>query len=503
MAIDPRLPVIVGAGQLVRRPAPGQDLDEAPEPALMMGDALRAAGRDTGAGDRLLKAASSIRVMATLSWSYANPALLLASMLGTRPTETVLSTTGGNSPQLLVNDSAEAIARGDHDVILLAGAEAVSTRLLARKAEPKVWLGWTQQEGGTTAPRLIGDELPGTHPAEAARSVVLPVQIYPMFENALRAAGGETVAQHQERISRLWSRFSSVAARNAFAWSPLERSPEEIATPGPDNRMIAFPYTKLMCANIQTDQAAALVMCSVEAARAAGVPRDNWVFVHSGTEAHDHWFVSERENLRSSPAIRAAGRLVLSGAGIGIDDVAHMDLYSCFPSAVEIAAAELGVALDDEGRIPTVTGGLGFAGGPGNNYSTHAIATMTGVLRGDPGSYGLVSALGWYVTKHAFGVYSSEPPRSGFRRANPQAEVDALARRGIAEDFAGDVEVETYTVTYERDGSPSLGLASCLLADGRRAWGQVRDEGALAAMVQQEQCGRPARLSSGGSLELR
>src|SRR5205807_1630523 len=232
----------------------------------------------------------------------------------------------------------------------------------------------------------------------------------------------ESIDDHQARVGLLWSRFSEVAAANPHAWSREARTPDDIATVTAENRMIGFPYTKAMNANLDTDQAAALIVCSVEAARAAGVPEDRWVFPWAGADVHDHWWVSERADLHSSPAIRAAGRAVFGLAGIGIDDVAHVDLYSCFPSAVQIAAAELGLGLEEPDRPLTVTGGLTFAGGPGNNYATHSIATMVQRLRSSPGSHGLVTALGWFVTKHAMGVYSTTPP-DGYRRGSPQDEV--------------------------------------------------------------------------------
>ncbi|HEX6475934.1 MAG TPA: acetyl-CoA acetyltransferase [Acidimicrobiales bacterium] len=502
---DPRAPVIVGVGQSLRRPDASSDLTVLPDPATMMADALRAAGEDSGTGDRLLRAADSIRVVETLSWHYPNPAALIASALGADPGETVRSVPGGNGPQLLVNDAAEAIAAGRMEVALVAGAEAIQTRLLARQGGPegsRLRLSWPQQPPETPGPRQVGHDRPGVNDAEAARSLALPVQVYPVFENALRAAAGDGIDEHQARVSRLWSRFSAVAARNPYAWSPTERSAEEIRTPSAHNRMVGFPYPKLMNANIQTDQAGALVLCSVEAARAAGVPQDRWVFVWSGSEAEDHWFISERADLHSSPAIRLAGRTVLDLAGIGIDDVAHVDLYSCFPSAVQIAAAELGLGLDEPDRPLTVTGGLTFAGGPGNNYATHSIATMVERLRATPASLGLVTALGWYVTKHAMGVYSTEPPPAGYRRRSPQAEVDALPRRSTAPEHDGPVTVESYTVLHERDGSPSLGIVACLLPDGRRTWGNVTDPVLLKDMTVEEQIGRPALLRSGGALEL-
>jgi acetyl-CoA C-acetyltransferase len=461
MPLDGRLPVIVGVGQTLRRPAP-EDVAAAPEPVDMMAEAAQRAEADAGAS--LLARLDSVRTVDVLSWRYADPAALLAERLGVSPRDTLRSTTGGNSPQMLVNDTASAIQRGELDVALIAGAEAMYTRFLARKTGD--WLAWTKQPKETPPGRVLGIDRPGSNDAELSIGLGAPTQVYPIIENALRLTARRSVDDHLRRISELWARCSVVAAGNPHAWSPQARTAEEIRTVTPDNRMIGFPYPKLMNANIQTDQAAALLLCSVDAARAAGVPADRWVFVHSGADAHDHWFVSERDTLTASPAAAANGRTALGLAGIGVDDVAHVDLYSCFPSAVQIGAAALGLDLD---RRLTTTGGLTFAGGPGNNYSTHGVASLVSNLRADPGAFGLATALGWYLTKHSIGVYSTEPPAAGFRWASPQAEVDALPRRELG-DWEGDVELEGYTVMHERDGSPSVAFLAGLRPDGRRAW---------------------------------
>src|SRR5947209_6849136 len=476
MALDPRTPVVVGVAQTLRRP---EEPATATAPVDMMADALGLAADDSGVGAALLHRADSVRIAAVLSWRYTDPGALVAARLGISPRQTVVTTTGGNSPQMLLNDTALAIQRGDVDVALMVGAEAMYTRFRARKV--KAWLDWDPQPDAVPS-QVLGDDRPGVSDMEMARSIVLPIQVYPVFENALRAAAGESIEEHQHKIASLWARFSAVAARNPHAWFGEEKSADEIATVTADNRWIGFPYTKAMNANLDTDQAAAVIVCSVEAARAAGVPEEKWVFPWSGADAHDHWFVSERENLHSSPAIRLAGRAALELAGIGIDDVAHVDLYSCFPSAVQIGAAELGLGLDEPDRPLTVTGGLSFAGGPGNNYSTHAIATMVEVLRADPGAKGLVTALGWYVTKHALGIYSTEPPPAGFRHARPQDQVDALPRRTSATDHDGPVTIDSYTVMHERDGSPVLAIVACLLPDGRTTRAHAHEPGLLTSM---------------------
>ena len=497
MPLDPRTPVIVGAGQMLRKL---ESAVSASEPVDMMVAAARAAAADSGSGDALLARADSVRTVELLSWRYENAALLLAERLGASPRQTMKAVTGGNSPQALVNDASAAIQRRELDVVVIAGAEAIYSRMLARKGPDRTHLDWTIQPDSTPAPETLGKDAPGSSNYEMTKSLAMPVQVYPLFENALRAARSESIDDHQRRLGDLWARFSAVAATNPHAWSPEPRTAEEIRTVTADNRMVGFPYTKLMNANIQTDQAAALIVCSVAAARAAGVPDDRWVFVHSGAEANDHWYVTERADLVSSPAIAACGRAAFDLAGTGIDGIAHLDLYSCFPSAVQIGAAALGVDLDDADRAPTVTGGLGFAGGPGNNYVTHSIASMVEVLRGDPGSFGLVTALGWYVTKHAVGIYSTEPPAAGFRGENVQAAVDALPRRTVDEDYTGPATVETYTVMHERDGSPSLGIIVALTPAGDRTLATTRETGVLKDMTVDERSGRAVTIAAGGTL---
>ena len=179
-----------------------------------------------------------------------------------------------------------------------------------------------------------------------------------------------------------------------------------------------------------------------------------------------------------------------------MDDIDHADLYSCFPSAVQVAAAELGLGED---RPLTVTGGLTFGGGPLNNYVMHAIARMAEVLREHPGEIGLVTSNGGFITKHAFGVYATEPPAGRFRHAEPQEEIDATPIRDVAVDFVGEVDIESYTVMFNADG-PTVGLAACRLDDGRRGWGNTQDRDVLAAMISEEFCGRRARLEQTGNL---
>jgi acetyl-CoA C-acetyltransferase len=416
--VDPRTPVLIGAGQLSWRVDRGE---EPLEPVDLIAEALRRAADSTGAGEAVLTGADAVHVVALLSWRYRDPAALVAQRLGASPRDTSVTGMGGNSPQSLVNQVCLAIQAGTADLVLIGGSEAWRTRTGARNAGSQ--LSWTKQGDNVPAARTSTENVTMSAPGELARGVMLPTQVYPLFEQAHRIRLGRGMDEHVAAASELWSRFSEVAASNPHAWIQRSYTPEEIRTPSADNRMIGLPYTKLMNSNNAVEQGAALILCSAERATALGVPRDRWVFPHSGTDTHDHYFVSERDSLATSPGMRLGGQAALALAGAGVDDLAHVDLYSCFPSAVEIAAAELGLGTD---RPLTVTGGLSFAGGPWNNYVTHSIATMLDVLRADPGTLGLVTANGGFITKHAFGVYGTEPPVEGFRHAEPQAEVDAL-----------------------------------------------------------------------------
>jgi acetyl-CoA C-acetyltransferase len=499
MPIDPRTPVIVGVGQAMQRTL---DPAEAVEPVALLADAARGALADAGAALRV----DTVAIAEIISWRYPDPGALLARAIGIEPRTTIVTTTGGNSPQMLVNRLGTAILAGEHDVVLLGGVECMYSRRRARRIDPKAWLDWTQADD-PPCPNVVGDARPGSSQYEMAHRALAPTQVYPLLETAIRHAEGHDVATHQRAIGDLWSHLAAVAATNPHAWSPTAYTADEIRTQSPENRMVCFPYTKRMCANLDVDQAAALVLCSYEAAVAAGVAKDRMVFPQAGADAHDHYFVTEREALGASTAIGIAGRAALDAAGVGLDDVARFDLYSCFPSAVQLALASLGLRGPDRGdtRPISVTGGLPYAGGPGNNYVGHSIAAMVDACRTDPASFGLVTALGWYATKHSVGLYASSPPAAGFRAVDPgrtQRAVDAGPRREPAGLVDGPGVVEATSVAFDRDGAPTIGILSVLRDDGRRALANSSDADALLAMCDDAWEGRTVTLRADGDTNL-
>lgn len=492
VTLDPRSPVIVGVGQYLHR---ANGIEDSLDAIALMERAVLAAASDAGLAGPPIP--DVLRVVSLLSWRYGNPPRFLAERLGFDDIRLEYTSMGGNTPQSLVNRTAAEIQSGKLDTVILAGGEAWRTRMRARKSNTD--LPWPRTSADDV-PTIIGTELEMNLQAEKDSGIYMPVQVYPMFETALRAAAGRTPEEHTRFLGQLWSGLSEVAAGNPYAWIQDAKTSDEITTVTAANRTIGLPYPKLMNSNNDVDMAAAIIMCSVEAARRMGIPEEQWVFPHSGTDCHEHPFVSNRDTFARTPAIELGGRRALELANIGIDDVSVIDLYSCFPSAVQLGAQSLGISLD---RQWSRTGGLTFAGGPWNNYVMHAIATVVQDLREQPGEFGLVWANGGYATKHAFGVYSTSPPTE-FRHAEPQDEIDRLPSRKLATpaDAAGPATIEAYTVMFSRDAEPEQSIASCLLPDGRRAWGTSSDPELTTAMCIDEWIGVGITLTEDGVLRL-
>jgi acetyl-CoA C-acetyltransferase len=440
-----------------------------------MVEAARRAADDAGIGKEkladldLLVAVKSVLDVLTVNGipnPIKNPPEALADRLGAHQARLYITATGGNTPQMLVNQTAQGIAKGQIRFALLAGGEALDA--MARSLQSGLKRDWTIRSN--RAPELLFPERDGTNEMEKAHGLFLPAHTYPLFENALRNYYGRTIKDHQARLGQLFSRFTEVAANNPYAWFPVQRGAEEIAIPSQNNRYVAFPYTKRMTAMIKVNQSAVLIMTSVGFARKMGIDASRWIYLNGCADANDHWHVTERVNYCSSPAIATAGKKALTMAGVSIDEIDFLDLYSCFPSAVQISRDMLGITENDPRHL-TVTGGLPYHGGPGNNYSMHAIAAMVDKLRNNPGKKGLVTANGWYITKHSLGIYGTEPNIRPWGREAPsvyQADIDAQPHPEVVNTPSGTGIVETYTVIYDRDNEPSQGIVIGRLENGRR-----------------------------------
>jgi len=494
--MDGTTPVLIGAGQFTYRGDPGAS----PSPVALLKIAAERAAADAGLGAAALAAIDGLAVAgftidapgSTRSAipHSSNPPASLAREIGAAPGWAVYSHMGGNTPQQLVNVIAERIARGETELALAVGAEFLGSAM-KRLTKGLGFDDWNEDQD-LPEPERIGDPRPGVTPYEARHGLNRPINTYPLFENALRARDGRSIPDHQARLGELFAPFTRVAARNPEAWFPVERTPEELVAVSDKNRMVGFPYPKLLNAIMEVDQSAGVLIASEKKARELGVPQDKWVYLHGCADAADLWFPLDRQNFHSSPAMRLTGQRALEMAGVGLDRIDFIDLYSCFPVAVEIGAEELGLALDDP-RGLTVTGGLPYAGGPGNNYAMHSIAVMAGKLRAKPGAFGLVTANGWYLTKQSTGIYSTTKPPTPFERQDPkvlQRQIDALPHPAVIEAPQGAARIETYTVVHRREG-PFMGIVVGRDEAGRRFVANTpADPETLAGLERGEQVGR-------------
>ena len=491
MALNPRTPVIIGVGQSIKHPQSHESYEDRPEPLDLMVEALSAAGHDAHASAAVLRRLDELVAIKSFTWHPHDPARLVADRLSISP-RTRLTPTGGNMPQYMVHESALRILSGEISAIGVVGSEAMYSAAMAKKAGARA--NWTMQ-GDDVPPLSVSDDerIPFTS-EEYSNGLTLPVEVYPLFENARRARLGWSIETQRQRLGELWSHFASVAASNPYAWVSSGASPDAISLPSPANRMVSFPYTKLLVANLPVDMGAAYIMTSLELADSLGVARDRMVFPLAGADASDHWFISQRPALDQSPAMSHIWD-ALRSSGVGADDLDAIDLYSCFPTVVQTACDILGINAFDPQRIPTLTGGLTFGGGPGNNYVTHSIATMVERLRQGENLTGLVTGLGWFSTKHAWGTYSSTPPTKDFVHRNVQALVDAEPQQWLRQED-GAVTVETYTVVHGRDSAQRLVVAA-RHRDGARVWAKTEDLATMNAAELGEIIGLEAHIRQG------
>ncbi|HWA63967.1 MAG TPA: acetyl-CoA acetyltransferase [Caulobacteraceae bacterium] len=444
-------PIIIGVGEASERiDAPDY---KALSPADLAGLASRAALDDALSCEKL---APHVDVIAAIrQFEVSGPGAVapfgkadnfpraVARRIGADPARAILEPVGGQGPQHLVNEFAQRIASGEVGMALFTGSEAISTvRHLASKNETR---DWSETIGGELEDRGYGEPLLTPDlPRHGART---PITVYAMCENARRARLKMNRADYALAMGRLFAPFTKVAHENPHAMSREVYSAEELAAVTASNRLVADPFPRRMVARDQANQGAAVLMTSVQKARELGVPEDRWIYLHGGADVRERT-VMERQDLSSSPASVLAAKRALQVAGKGVADIGLFDFYSCFPIAVFNVRDGLGIAADDP-RPLTVTGGLPFFGGAGNNYSMHAIASMVRALRAHPGQFGLVAANGGFLSKYSVGVYSTAPAAwKGFDSKALQAEVDAWPAPVLAGSEAGAGIVETYTIDY-------------------------------------------------------
>ncbi|MGB3302976.1 MAG: acetyl-CoA acetyltransferase [Gordonia sp. (in: high G+C Gram-positive bacteria)] len=473
LGLNPTTPVIVGVGQAAER------LDDPDYAALGEADlaarAVTAALADAGVNQVAL-AASVDTAVAVRSFENSSPASqspfgrpdnmprAVAARVGMEPRRAVVEVTGGQSPQHLVNEFGAEIAAGRAHAVALFGAEVMSTvRHAQRSTDSKPnfaeTIGGQLEDRGYGIGGLISIE-------EVKHGIVMPTAQYSIIENARRHRLGMSGTEYARSMGEWFAPMTRVAAENPFSASTDVHSADDLSTPSEGNRRVSVPYTRRLIARDQVNQSAAVILMSVAAAQAAGIAPDRWVFLHGHADTSAQPLLG-RPDISRVPTSVAAVREALRMAGVSLEDVHHLDFYSCFPIAVSHVADELGLKPDDP-RGLTVTGGLPYFGGPGNNYSMHAIAEIVQRARRAPGSFGLVGANGGMLSKYSVGLYSTIPTRwRPSTSAGIQAELDREGSVSLARFPNGEATIESFVVMSPDSGRPAATIVG-RLADGSR-----------------------------------
>jgi len=487
MALDSNTPVLVGVAAVQQRDA---DPAAAGEALDLMERALRRAGED--AGDPGLLARAGEILVPQGFWPYADPGRALAERLGASGTRSTLVQLGMLQTTLF-GHAARRIAEGRADVVLVTGGEA---KYRARRAQI-AGIDAPQSQQRSEPDTVLAPSAEIVHPFEIRHGLQMPVTQFSVVENALRHADGQDLDTHADTVARLWSRMSRAAADNPDAWRPEEVPADEIRSTANGNRMLAFPYTKRHNSQWNVDQAAGLVFTSVAVARAAGIPAERWIFPWTVAESSFMQPLAQRRTLHRSPGFATAGVRAFERAERNADEIDHIELYSCFPSAVRVQCRELGIPED---RALTVTGGMAFAGGPLNNFVLQAQVKMAQVLRRDPGSVGMVNAVSGILNKQGVSLWSSAEPPQPYAHEDVSSEAERAAGAAeLVEKGDGPGRVAGYTVLFEGE-RPASAVFICDLEDGTRALASTPEFAERG--TREELCGRELRLAADGSIDL-
>jgi len=470
---ESKIPIIVSCGQITQKE---EDPNIALSPMDLTAKACFEAAKDSEVGNKILESLDTILVIRSFSdtsWrftcpfgKYINPPYSLSNRINANNVKKyIYSHPGGNMPQWSVNRIFELITKGEIKTALIAGGESLSTQKKAQRLGIK--LNWNEDPGSKFEEWGISKK--GWSRTEEIHGMKGAIYAYPLIENAIRGKEKRSILEHNKVMGEILEKFANIAKDNPLADRKIGYSAETISSVSAVNPYIGFPYTKLMNANAFIDQSAAIIITSVKNAKELGIPKNKWVYLHGCADAYDHWFLSDRVNFYSSPAMNITCKEALEMAECNIEDIDFFDIYSCFPSAIKIACDEMGININT-GKNLTVTGGLPYFGGPGNNYVTHSISEIVKRVRKYSGSRGLVTANGNYITKQSIGIYSSNEPIKPFMPKDTniyQDYINKLTGPKVRNNANGKSTIETYTVINDKDG-PTYSILYGKMEDGSR-----------------------------------
>jgi acetyl-CoA C-acetyltransferase len=487
MASDPRAPVIVGVGAVTEHATNATDALTAFD--LMVLAAARA-DADTGVAGVLGR--TDLVLMPRGTWSYRDPGRMVAERFGVDDVRSVIGEIGVLQ-QTMLTRAAQAVAHGDADVVLVCGAEAKHRALLGAKAGIELDDPDPSRTDADDVVRPVGDILSRT---EVERELAVPAHQYATIESAIAHAEGRSPAEQQRHVAELWARFAAVAVTNPDAWDRSGPSADVIGTAGPDNRAIAMPYTKLLCSQWNVDQAAAIVLMAQETADRIGIARDRRVFAHAAAESNQMVLLPCRADIHRWPAFEA----VVDALGLRQPDAVQptiMDIYSCFPAAVQVQARALGLSLESP---LTVSGGMTFGGGPLNHSALQAMVPLVRALREAPEALGLSTSVSGMITKPGASLWSATPPKDRFLGIDVTETASAhTAVRELLPDVIGHGIIAAHTVVYD-GGEPARAIV-VLDVEGGRTIARSGDPAIARSMTEADWVGRDVEIVTPGAFE--
>jgi acetyl-CoA C-acetyltransferase len=472
-------PIIVGAAQFIQPKTTQNRLD----PLSLIAEASRLAIEDTCI-QKINEYIDTLYLVYFSSWSYEDAPSELSELVGINPSIKHFSSAGGNTSQKLLNKAAIAITEGKSKIILITGGEAWYSFTKIRRGKAK--FNWPEKKDSKFPE---GGEWKTLNQFEGKYGLDTASISYSLFETALRAASGRNLEEHQQRIGRLFEKFSKVASNNPYAWVREHYTAQELITPTAKNRNVNHPYTKYLCSNPFVDLSGAVLMTSQEYAEELGIDPSKWVYLMGGATLQNLFDITQRPNLTNSPAIKHALQISLTQSGLSLDDIDMFDFYSCFPSMVQIIRNQLGIEEDDP-RPLTLTGGMPFFGGPWSNYSIHPVVTAVDLIRKDPLLKIMVVANGGYNTKESIGIYGKSPPIKPWDPDEVSTLQDEIFRGKhlkVVDKANGTLTIEAYTIMYNKRRAPTMGIVLGHLEDDSRTLALLpQDSTILKALEHQE-----------------
>ena len=479
MSKDRSCPIIIGVAQYTQP----KDISQPLDPLNLMVKTCQKAFADTR-NEEIKNIIDTLYMVNINSWSYKDAPSELSNILGINPAQKVYLHDGGDSPQMLVNRGAKAIASGKSKFILMTGGEAAYS--VYRERKKKIRLNWPRKK---TPKYMEKNSQPYTSGFENKYGMIYPSCTYAMFETAVRAASGRSLEQQREYMGKLFEHYSKKASKNPYAWSQKFYTADEITIPSSKNRNIMYPYTKRMCSNIFVDQSASLIMTNEKLAEELAINPKRWIYPMGGADLKNILSIISRPKLYDSPAAREGSRIALNQAGLTLEDIDIFDIYSCFPSMVQIIMNEIGLSADDP-RDLTITGGLPYFGGPLNNYCMHAIIDSVNLIRKNPSKKIMVVANGGYNTKQSFGIYGTQPPVIPWDERNDAEIQQSIFSKSLPdpiEEADNQITIEAYTIYYDRKGLPKRVIVCGHLENGRRTLALIEGKTELLEKLEKQE----------------